>query len=275
MKNYDIVVGVGCSFMNGDAICDKNGNALKSPHRSRPAIFLSEKLNCNEVNLAATGSSNDGMFRRIYNWVEETSEVRAETTAETFNKNKKTLMIIGLSGTARYPFWNRWRKQWYDLQPASIDAYDDTALTKVNKDITNGLGDVNELRNWQKYYIKWIYNQEQEDSKLQRNVMMLHYYLKAHNIDYYIFNSLEDSLGDIKDKINYISFEVPYNKKFNEDSWFNYLQYEMEVIDGNDSAHDEHLRSPKPPYGRHFCNGHPSPRAQEKLVERIYKELDK
>jgi hypothetical protein len=49
----------------------------------------------------------------------------------------------------------------------------------------------------------------------------------------------------------------------------------MEVIDGNDSAHDEHLRSPKPPYGRHFCNGHPSPRAQEKLVERIYKELDK
>jgi|TARA_R110000824_G_scaffold98351_10_gene234707 hypothetical protein len=257
MKNYDTIVGVGCSFMNGDAISDKDGVALTPLHKMRPAIFLSEKLNCNEVNLAATGSSNDGMFRRIYNWVED-------------NKNKKTLMIIGLSGTARYPIWNRWRNRWFEIHPAHINSYDDTALTKVNKDITNGLGEVNELRNWQKYYIKWIYNQEQEDSKLQRNVMMLHYYLKGNNIDYYIFNSLEDSLGDIKDKINYISFKKP-----EIDSWYRYLRYEMQEVDNNNFRESDKYRSPKPPYGRQFCNGHPSPRAQEKLAERIYKELDK
>ena len=198
MKNYDTIVGVGCSFMNGDAVSDEDGFALNRQHKMRPAIFLSEKLNCNEVNLATTGSSNDGMFRRIYNWVED-------------NKNKKTLMIIGL-----------------------------------------------------------IYNQEQEDSKLQRNVMMLHYYLKGNNIDYYIFNSLEDSLGDIKDKINYISFKKP-----EIDSWYRYLRYEMQEVDNNNFKDSVKYRSPKPPYGRQFCNGHPSPRAQEKLAERIYKELDK
>ncbi len=257
MKKYELVVGVGCSYMNGDAIEDKNGNAYSAYSNPRPAGILSKKLNCEEVNLARTGLSNDGIFRRIYDWVEQ-------------NKNKKTLMIIGLSGQARYPVQNRFTKKWYDLQPAHIDSYDDKALTKVNEHLTNGVGGVNELRKWQEYYIKWIYNEEQEDSKLQRNVMMLHYYLKGNNIDYYIFNSLEDSLGDIKDKINYISFKKP-----EIDSWYRYLRYEMQEVDNNNFNDNVKYRSPKPPYGRQFCNGHPSPRAQEKLVERIYKELDK
>ena len=274
MKKYDIVLGAGCSFMNGDAI----DNEMGKPMHVRPAMVLAKKLNCKEENLARTGSSNDRIFRNIFNWVESNSN-------PAFSPNfKNPLIIIGLSGTARYPVWNDFRKQWFDIQPANVGSYDDRGLSRVNENITDGYGNVKDLRFWQEYYIKWIYNSEKENEKLQRNVIMLHHYLKAKNVDYYLFNSLEDGLGDIKDKINYISFgilELIKQGKFKErdnrsgDCWVNWLMHEMENIDGNHFDKDEHLRSPIPPYGRQFCSGHPSPRAQEKLAERIYEELKK
>ena len=32
-------------------------------------------------------------------------------------------------------------------------------------------------------------------------------------------------------------------------------------------------RSPFPPYGKRFCEGHPSPNANKELAERIYEDL--
>ena len=34
-------------------------------------------------------------------------------------------------------------------------------------------------------------------------------------------------------------------------------------------------RSNKPPHGKRFCDGHPSPNANKELAERIYRKLNK
>ena len=109
--------------------------------------------------------------------------------------------------------------------------------------------------------------------------MMLHHYLKGNNCDYRIHNSLEDSLGDIKDKINYISFQDDNYK--GEDTWKNFLMWQMKHIDNESYEYTSEkgepkptmYRSPFPPYGKRFCEGHPSPNANKELFKRIYEDL--
>ncbi len=194
--NYDVVVGVGCSFMNGDRIVDNDGKCIGRDFVSTK--LLSEKLECDYVHMGTTGSSNERMFKNIYEWIENNNET---------GHYEKPLFVIGLSGTARWMFRSQHLKRYFDLQPAHIQNYDDEALEKVNFKVTDHMESVDKLREWLEYYMTWIYDIEEHDLKLQRSVMMLHHYLKGNNCDYRIHNSLEDSLGDIKDKINYISFQ--------------------------------------------------------------------
>ena len=70
--NYDVVVGVGCSFMNGDRIVDKDGKCVGLDLVSTK--LLAEKLNCDYVHMGNTGSSNERMFKNIYEWIENNNE---------------------------------------------------------------------------------------------------------------------------------------------------------------------------------------------------------
>ena len=40
------------------------------------------------------------------------------------------------------------------------------------------------------------------------------------------------------------------------------------IVDGK-----QKYRNPFPPYGKRFCEGHPSPNANKELFERIYRDL--
>jgi hypothetical protein len=266
--NYDVVIGVGCSFMNGDRIVSKEGKNIGKEFVS--GLVLSEKLECDYVHLGRTGSSNERMFKNIYEWIENNNET---------GHYEKPLFIIGLSGTARWMFRSQHKKKYFDLQPAHVQSYDDEALEKVNEKVTHWRDDVNELRKFMEYYMTWIYDIEEHDLKLQRSVTMLHHYLKGNNCDYRIHNSLEDSLGDIKDKINFLSFKDENYK--GEDTWKGYLMWQMKNIDNEPyddpiekgSPKPKKYRSPFPPYGKRFCEGHPSPNANKELAERIYEDL--
>ena len=99
--------------------------------------------------------------------------------------------------------------------------------------------------------------------------MWMQSYLKENGCDYRLHNSLEDSLGDIKSKINYITFIDENYKGY--DSWKDYLRWQMEHIDGEDDNSEN--RNPNPPYGKRFCNGHPSPHANKELAKRIFEDL--
>ena len=266
--NYDVVVGVGCSFMNGDRIVDKDGVYVgKDLVASK---LLAEKLSCDYVHMGRTGSSNERMFKNIYEWVENNNKT---------GHYEKPLFIIGLSGTARWMFYSQHLKRYFDLQPAHVQAYTDDALEQVNTKVTDQVAGVDKLREWLEYYMTWIYDIDEHNLKLQRSVMMLHHYLKGNNCDYRIHNSLEDSLGDIKDKINYISFQDDNYK--DEDTWKNFLMWQMKHIDNEpyESALEsgdprkQKYRNPFPPYGKRFCEGHPSPNANKELFERIYEDL--
>ena len=101
--------------------------------------------------------------------------------------------------------------------------------------------------------------------------MFLHHYLKGNNCDYRIHNSLQDSLGDIKDKINYITFQDDDYK--GEDNWNKFLMWQMKYIDNEDFRQNEKYRKPTIPYGKRFCHGQPSPNANKELCERILEEL--
>ena len=57
--NYDVVIGIGCSFMNGDRIVDEDGvNVGKDLVASK---LLAEKLSCDYIHMGRTGSSNERM----------------------------------------------------------------------------------------------------------------------------------------------------------------------------------------------------------------------
>ena len=48
--------------------------------------------------------------------------------------------------------------------------------------------------------------------------------------------------------------------------------WQVNNIDGEDYYNKEY-RSPLPPYGKRFCNGHPSPNANKELAQRIFEDL--
>ena len=253
MIDYDVVVNIGCSFMNGDAIDDTIQTDLV------PGKLLSEKLNCDYVHLAGSGFSNERIIRNIYEWVENNG------------RYEKPFVLIGLTDLARYQFKSKLNNMWYDLQPAQIDTYDDDSLKIYNeRKVTGGIDTHQNLRKWLTYYLKWFFDTEVEEKKLQRNIIMLHHYLKGNNCDYRIINSLQDNLNNIKSKINYVSFID--NEYKGNDVWRDYLMWQVKNIDGED-YNDVRNRSPITPYGKRFCKGHPSPNANKELFKRIYESL--
>ena len=254
---YDVIVNVGCSYMNGDQILDEQGKIPNRENRLTPGFYLSKMLSVSLINLAASGSSNESMFVRIYDWIEKNKVF------------KNPLFIIGLSGTHRMRVWSEKKNRYYDLHPANIHDYKKDGLSRLSEKITGSKFEAKNLQSWCTWYNKFIYSNEVEDKKLQRNIMWMQSYLKENGCDYRLHNSLEDSLGDIKSKINYITFIDENYKGY--DSWKDYLNWQMKHIDGEDD--NSKTRNPKPPYGKRFCNGHPSPHANKELAKRIFEDL--
>lgn len=255
--NYDVVVNFGCSFMNGDRVLDENRKNLQQEIVA--AKLLSDKLNCDYVHLSKTGGANDTIFRRLYRWVESNTEY------------KNPLMIIGLSGTARFSYFSEHHDRFYNLHPHQINSYDEKSLDVMNERVTNNIEKPSVLRSWLQYYYKWFYSVEHNDRKLQQEIMFLHHYLKGNNCDYRLHNSLQDSLGNIKSKINYVSFQDEHYQ--GEDCWYQYLCWQMKEIDKEDFNDHIRFRRNQPPWGKRFCDGHPSPNANKELFERIYESL--
>lgn len=244
MKKYDLVIGTGCSFMNGDAIYDLDGNYLGKDHT--PTEYLSKKLKCNFKNLAQSGSSNDHMIFRLLSYIENNNL-----------NNKSVLVIIGLSELARL-----FLKEGSDLHPHH--------LLKDNKQRTADKhfeGDVGGLENYIKFYMTHIFDVEFYEKLISQKIILLKNYFENKGIDYIIFNSLSGylNLEDIIAEENTIIFD-------NEEKiWYISLKKKHEKEFGN--FNNQEFRSPTPPWGRYFCNGHPSPHANQDLADLLYKKI--
>jgi hypothetical protein len=119
------------------------------------------------------------------------------------------------------------------------------------------------------------------EKKLCFKILGLSSFLKLNNINHIFLNSIDDHISPIKEKINYLSFNIPENNnsKFNksdfstidtiEDCWYHYLRIQHNEV--NENFNDVSYRIPYPPYGKWFCGGHPSPNAHKDLSEKIIK----
>ena len=264
--DYDVIVRAGCSFMHGDAIENEDGKFCGDKYTA--SKVLSDYYNCDVDVIANSGYSNGRILRTIYEWVENNT------------RYKKPLFLIGTSGLARYPIYNEVTKKYWDVNPVAILREKDGGKgyllrgSFIDK-ITSGVGTIDEIHQWVTFHMKYVYSDELTRKTLQRNLTMLHYYLKGNNCDYYVLNSIEDGLTDeVKSKLNYVSFIDDEYDGINGDNWKGYLGWQTIAVDGDPKGGSVEFRSPKPPYGKRFCNGHPSPNANKELAERLIKIIE-
>jgi len=260
---YDNIVGAGCSFMDGSNILEeKNGKFVG--YKFRAAKVLADKLGIPEINLANSGASNDRIFFNVY-----------EHTLN--NESSNNFYIIGTSGISRQMLYSNFTERFWD-----IHAYDfeDPDVNKKRSERLFGPETSYEFyEEWAEKNAKYLYNLEIEQKKLCHKILGLSSYLKERKINHIFFNALDDHIFEIKDKLNYLSFNIPtdYNNSFNksdfkgdmtlEDCWYHYLRFRQteETPDFNNYE----LRLPYPPYGKWFCGGHPSPNANDDFSNMI------
>jgi hypothetical protein len=253
MKKYDLVIGTGCSFMNGDAIHNEKMKAIGHTHHT-PTKYLADKFGCEWVNLAQSGSSNDHMFSRILNYIENNNL-----------ENKKVLVIIGLSELARlFLKYYETKDVGRDLHPHTV-ILNEEYLYKTAEKLFNS--DVKGLRNYLKFYMTHIFNEEFFEDRLGEKIILLKNYFQNKKIDFIIFNALSGHLNleNILDEENIILFDNE------EKSWYISLKEKHEKDFGD--FDNKEFRSPTPPWGRYFCYGHPSPHANQDLADLLYKKI--
>ena len=77
MKKYDRLVTNGCSFVNGVGL-------IRSQDEKEFGHYLSQKLECEHLNLSKKGSSNSRIFRTTFEYLSEKKD------------DESVLLIIGL-----------------------------------------------------------------------------------------------------------------------------------------------------------------------------------
>ena len=94
MKKFKYLLANGCSFSVGGCMYEKI-ELLNDPTKQRRNRFskkLSEKLNCEEINIAHGGVSNDRIFRTTFDWIENNKKAVGDKLY--FQKSKPPNKIL-------------------------------------------------------------------------------------------------------------------------------------------------------------------------------------
>ena len=259
---YDNIIGAGCSFIHGSNILvEKDGKF--AGNKLRAAKLIADKLGIPEINLAHPGASNDRILYSIYEYWSK-------------NQTSNDLYIIGTSGISRQLYYSNLTEKFWDIH--AFDYMDDDTSLKRSERLF-GENTLDFYKEWREKEAKYLFNIEVEQKKLCLKILGLSSFLKLNNINHIFLNSIDDHISPIKEKINYLSFNIPKNsnKEFNksdffntltiEDCWYHYLRIKHDEVckDYNDTSY----RISYPPYGKWFCGGHPSPNAHKDLSKKI------
>ena len=131
---------------------------------------LGKLLDVDVLNIAHAGSSNDGVVRRT---MRKVKELLLEY------KTKDLFVIIGWSSPERKDFYYRGEHEsWETIYPAQGSSSD------------------KDLESFYKIYVEKFWNDvEYVERYIQQN-LLLHYYLKEHNIDHIFFDAFYETKGD-------------------------------------------------------------------------------
>lgn len=261
----------GCSFVEGAAITDKLDRWVG--HRySFPAVLCTE-LGLDEYkNYGGSGMGNESILRRVYRHFKQDKD------------HSDTLVVIGLSGITRLEIYSNYQQRFYDNHLFDFQQKDNEDEWAYKRRAKLWLGNEDLWKDFKKYIKieqKHFFDTEVKQEKLHWQLIHLDGYFKSKGIRYVIFNSVEDNIDPIKKDLNYLSLvDVDKHKDVElsgintlEDTWAHKLRLDHYYNVNKDFNLNEY-KSPVPPYGRYFCNGHPSPNANRELTKIILKYID-
>lgn len=253
MKKYKYLFVNGCSIAKGSRIHSEPG--VWCGDKKRFSKLLSDKLECEEINIARAGCSNDRIIRTTFDWVENNQD-----------KLNNTLCIIGLTELSRMELWDNTGNDYLQIMPNNLKGMlESEELYDAVGEHFSKLPKKENLMNYFNFYFKYIYNEVELKERLQRNVKLLLSFCKSKGLDDIIFFN---SMGDHTDKLKQIKGYFSFDEK--HDAWFDFLTEKHNV---GKKGYD--TKSNLPPYGRYFCGSHPSPKQHKKLSDKLYNFIEK
>lgn len=176
MKKYDLIVGIGCSFMEGGGLDNteihKKLNNLsetasndireKFKYENNFIAFLGKLLNCNYINLGESMSSNDLIFRKIYDYFRFVN----------LDENINILFVGQLSMFSRQYVYYDYAKKFVKLNRPE---FSDPPFY--------GSPEFKPLYDYYKNYLSFIYNEDDTVLNLEKNIELYTNYLKNKNVD--------------------------------------------------------------------------------------------
>lgn len=199
MKKYDLIVGIGCSFMEGGGLDNveihKKLNNLseiasndvreKFKYENNFIAFLAKLLNCNYINLGESMSSNDFIFRKIYDYFRFVN----------LDENVNILFVGQLSMFSRQYLYYDYAKKFVKLNRPE---FSDPPFY--------GSPEFKPLYDYYKNYLSFIYNEDDTVLNLEKNMELYTNYLKNKNIDC-IWLAYDGTAVQFTDTDNFIKFD--------------------------------------------------------------------
>lgn len=201
MKNYDLVVGFGCSFTEGGGLDNPNvykfinnidddsigflhPDTIKFKHDNNFIVYLSKILKCDYINFGESMSSNDLIFQKIYDYFKGTKIA-----------DKKILFIGQLTMFTRQHVYYDYAKKFIKLN-----------RSEFTEPPFYGSPEFKPLHDYYTNYLSFIYNEDIVISNLERNVEIYDSWLKEKKIDT-IWCSFDGNPTQFSESNNFIKFD--------------------------------------------------------------------
>ena len=230
MKKYKYLVVNGCSFVDGGPMLSDyeleypkstRYSELTSGERSdfnkthRFSKLLSDRLGCEEINIAELGGSNDRIFRTTFDWVADNKE-----------KVNKTLFVCGLTSILRRDLYSLYEDRYIVNSSVIKSAY------KCSQHATTK----SEAEQWYKFELNYLQKESELLKKLLRDCILFDCYIKGLSSNVIFFNSLDeyevyrrtfrnqttldDQGGVFDENINFLKFK---NEKYEGNNWTKFI----------------------------------------------------
>ena len=184
MKKIKYLVVNGCSFSEGACMYPNLKEIQDKKYENRFSKNLSEKLNCEEINISQSGGSNDRIFRTTFDWIQSNKE-----------KVKDTLFVVGLTTINRVDLYSKHDNRYIPAQPF----YSGESIKLIAKYLNCSM---DEAWSWINFKLDYTYDEKEVSKKVERDCILLNNYVNGNII---FFNAL-DKVDIFINELDFLTF---------------------------------------------------------------------